>query len=67
MDTAVNAAVGSALSLQQFNQSQDVQTSLLKRSLDDQSSHMAQLMESIDMAPVPATSGSLGTQINTYA
>lgn len=67
MDTAVNAAVGTALALQQFNQGQEAQNSLLKQSLDGQASHIAQLMSSVSPAPALATSGSVGTQINTYA
>lgn len=67
MDTAVNAAVGTALALQQFNQGQEAQNSLLKQSLDGQASHIAQLMSSVAPTPELAASGSLGTQINTYA
>ncbi|WP_251976652.1 hypothetical protein [Salinicola avicenniae] len=67
MDTAVNAAVGTALALQQFNQGQQAQASLLKQSLDGQASHIEQLMASVTPTDSLATSGSLGTQINTYA
>ena len=51
MDSAVNAVVGAGVALQQFNQDQDMQASLLKRSLDNQSAQVAQLMDS--MAPEP--------------
>lgn len=67
MDTAVNATVGTALALQNFNQDQQVQNSLLKKSLDGQVSHIAQLMSSVSPSPELASSGSVGTQINTYA
>ncbi|KAA0016877.1 putative motility protein [Salinicola corii] len=67
MDTAVNATVGTALALQNFNQDQQVQNSLLKKSLDGQASHIAQLMSSVSPSPELASSGSVGTQINTYA
>ncbi|MGM8931216.1 hypothetical protein [Salinicola halophyticus] len=67
MDTAVNAAVGTALALQNFNQGQDAQNSLLKKSLDGQASHIEQLMSSVTPTAELASSGSVGTQINTYA
>lgn len=67
MDTAVNAAVGSALALQQVNQEQQAQSSLLKQSLDGQAAHIEQLMSSVAPSTTLATTGSLGTQINTYA
>jgi len=67
MDTAVNAAVGTALALQNFNQNQDAQNSLLKKSLDGQASHIEQLMSSVAPSPTLAASGTVGTQINTYA
>ncbi|WP_110665941.1 putative motility protein [Salinicola halophilus] len=67
MDTAVNAVVGNALALQSFNQGQEVQNNLLKQSLDGQAAHMDQLLSSIDLEPALASSGSLGTQINTFA
>ncbi|WP_458525778.1 putative motility protein [Onishia taeanensis] len=67
MDASVNATVGMAMSLQQFNQSQQSQASLLKESLDTQASHVSQLMESVAPQGQLAASGSVGTQINTYA
>lgn len=67
MDTAVNAAVGTALALQQYNQGQQAQTSLLKQSLEGQAAHIEQLMDSVSPPPALATSGSVGTRINTYA
>ena len=67
MDTSVNAAVGAALALQNFNQSQEVQGSLLKQSLDGQAAHIQQLMSSVSPSPELAVSGTLGTQVNAYA
>lgn len=67
MDTAVNATVGTALALQQFNQGQEAQANLLKQSLDGQAAHIEQLMSSVSSEPGLATSGMVGTQINTYA
>ena len=67
MDASINATVGMAMSLQQFNSSQQSQASLLKESLDTQASHVGQLMESVAPQGQLATSGGVGTQINTYA
>jgi uncharacterized protein YicC (UPF0701 family) len=67
MDTSVNAAVGAALALQNFNQSQEAQGSLLKQSLDGQAAHIQQLMSSVSPSPELAVSGTLGTQVNAYA
>ncbi|MBZ9537499.1 putative motility protein [Modicisalibacter tunisiensis] len=66
---SISAMSGMASALQQYNAGQQTQMSLLKESLDTQSAHVSQLMESV--APQQdsqlATSGSVGTQINTYA
>ncbi|WP_110674515.1 putative motility protein [Salinicola sp. RZ23] len=67
MDSAVNAVVGAGVALQQFNQDQDMQASLLKRSLDNQSAQVSQLMDSMAPEPKLAATGTVGTQINTYA
>lgn len=67
MDASINATVGMALSLQQFNSSQQSQASLLKDSLDTQASHIGQLMESVAPQGQLASTGSVGTQINTTA
>lgn len=64
---SVNSAVNTSLALQQHNQNQEVQTSLLRKSLDGQTAQMNQLMSSLETQPTLATSGSVGTQINTYA
>ncbi|AWN15533.1 putative motility protein [Salinisphaera sp. LB1] len=64
---SVNSTVSTAMALQQHNQNQDVQTNLLRKSLDSQASQMSQLMSSLETQPALATTGSVGTQINTYA
>lgn len=64
---SVSSTVGTALALQQNNQNQDVQTNLLRKSLDSQASQMGQLMSSLESQPTLATTGSVGTNINTYA
>ncbi|MES1956384.1 hypothetical protein SAHY_17494 [Salinisphaera hydrothermalis EPR70] len=63
----MNSTVSTALALQQHNQNQDVQANLLRKTLDSQTSQMSQLMSSLDTQPALATTGSVGTQINTYA
>lgn len=74
MDTSINATAGMATALQQFNSSQQAQAEMFKESLDNQASQVNQLMESVTpqgQAVAPegqlATSGSTGTQIDTYA
>ncbi|MGB7758006.1 MAG: hypothetical protein WBL23_18295 [Salinisphaera sp.] len=64
---SVNSTVSTALALQNHNQNQNVQANLLRKSLDSQASQMGQLMSSLETQPALATSGSIGTQINTYA
>ncbi|MES1939314.1 hypothetical protein T5B8_03691 [Salinisphaera sp. T5B8] len=55
------------MALQQHNQSQDAQASLLKDTLDIQASQMQQLMSSVSPQQALATTGTVGTQINTFA
>ncbi|WP_037337664.1 putative motility protein [Salinisphaera hydrothermalis] len=64
---SVNSTVSTAMALQQHNQNQDVQANLLRKSLNSQASQMSQLMSSLETQPALATTGSIGTQINTYA
>ena len=64
---SVNSTVNTALALQQHNQNQDVQANLLRKSLDSQALQVGQLMSSVQAQPALATTGSIGTQINTYA
>ncbi|MCK0767710.1 putative motility protein [Chromohalobacter canadensis] len=67
MDSSVNAAVGTAMALQQHNADQQSQMGLLKESLNNQASHVSQLMESVSPQQSLATTGTVGTQVNTYA
>lgn len=64
---SVNSAVNTSLALQQNNQNQEAQANLLRKTLDNQTAQMSQLMSSLETQPTLATSGSVGTQINTYA
>jgi hypothetical protein len=63
----VSSSVAAAMALQQSNQSQDVQASLLKDTLDSQAAQMNQLMSSMSPQQALATTGAVGTQINTFA
>lgn len=64
---SVSSTVNAALTLQHGNQNQEVQANLLRKSLDGQAAQMNQLMASLELAPSLAASGTIGTQINTYA
>lgn len=67
MDSAVNNAVSASMALQQVQVTQQAQLSVFKQALDGNASHIAALMESVSLEPQLATSGSIGTQINTTA
>ncbi|GHC14879.1 hypothetical protein GCM10010082_01460 [Kushneria pakistanensis] len=67
MDMSVNGMVNASLALQQHQLSSDVQTSVLKKSLDGQAEQMTTLMSSVDTMPKLATEGLVGTRINTTA
>ena len=40
---------------------------MLKKALDSNANTAAQLLQSVQPAPALASSGTLGTQVNTYA
>jgi hypothetical protein len=67
MDSAVNNMVSASLALQQVQVTQQAQLTVFKDALDGQAAHINALMESIALEPQLATSGSIGTQINTTA
>ncbi|MFC0337023.1 Putative motility protein [Kushneria avicenniae] len=67
MDMSVNGMVNASMALQQHQLTSDVQTSVLKKSLDGQAEQMSQLMSSVDSMPKLATEGMVGTRINTTA
>jgi hypothetical protein len=64
MDISPSAMANLALSMQSANTNATVDTLMLRKSLNLASSEVSALMQS---APQLATSGTLGTQINTYA
>jgi len=67
MDISVNAAVNSALQLQQVQVEQEKQNLLLKQAIQGEAAAVQQLLEGVAPAPQLASEGSLGTKINTYA
>lgn len=68
MDISLNSAiVNAASSMQQQETAQAVQVSVLKKAMDIQSTAAMQLLDALPQAPSLASSGSLGTQLNTYA
>ncbi|MFC3291864.1 putative motility protein [Modicisalibacter luteus] len=67
VDTSVNATVGMALALQQFNAGQQSQMDLLKESLDTQANQVSEIMESAAPKDSLASTGTVGTRINTFA
>ena len=65
MDISPSAMANMALSMQSANTDATVGTLMLRKSLNLASSEISSLMQSV--SPQLATSGTLGTQINTYA
>lgn len=67
MDISVNAAVNSALQLQQVQVEQEKQTLLFKKAMQSEAAAVQQLLQSAAPTPALASEGSIGTQINTFA
>ncbi|MEA2119923.1 putative motility protein [Halovibrio sp. HP20-50] len=67
MDSAVSNVVNATVALQQSQVAQEAQISVFKEALDGQAAHINALMDSVALGPQLATSGSVGTQINTTA
>lgn len=65
MDISASAMVNMALNMQSSNTNQDVGALVLRKSLNMAASEVTTLLQSA--MPQLAASGSLGTQINTYA
>ncbi|WP_019938974.1 putative motility protein [Bordetella sp. FB-8] len=65
MDISASAMVNTALNMQSSSTSEAVGTLMLRKSLNTATDEINQLMQSV--APQVATSGTLGTQVNTYA
>ncbi|EHJ92206.1 putative motility protein [Vreelandella boliviensis] len=67
MDVAVNNMVNATLDMRQAQTVQQAQFSVFKEALDGQEAQITALMDSVALDPQLATSGSVGTQINTTA
>jgi len=68
MDTALtNSLVQTSTALAQQQVASAVQVNVLKKALDSNANTAAQLLQSVQPAPALASSGTLGTQVNTYA
>ena len=64
--TLTNAIVNTATALSQNQTAQAVQVHVLRKAMDMQESAAATLLQALPQPPL-ATSGPLGTQVNTYA
>lgn len=64
MDMSVQSTVNTALALKDFNTQQDVQATLLKKVLASNAQLVTGLINSV---PKLASSGSVGTMVNTTA
>ena len=67
MDSAVNNMVSATIAMQQAQTMQTAQFGVFKDALDGQAAQITALMDSVSLEPQLATSGSVGTQINTTA
>ncbi|CDG54701.1 putative motility protein [Halomonas sp. ATBC28] len=67
MDVAVNNMVNATLDMRQAQAIQQAQFGVFKEALDGQAAQITALMDSVALDPQLATSGSVGTQINTTA
>jgi Putative motility protein len=67
MTIASNSGVSAATSAAQEKGAGAVQIKVLKKALDAQAATAATLIQSLPQQPALATSGSVGTKLNTYA
>lgn len=67
MEMSVNNMVNAALAMKQSQDATEIQTSVLKKTLDTQADQMTQLMSSVSTVPQLATEGLVGTRVNTTA
>lgn len=67
MDVAVSNVVNATLAMRQVQDVQEAQFNVFKEALDGKAAHITALMDSVAQMPQLATSGSVGTQINTTA
>lgn len=68
MDVSLsNQILNTANVMAQAKVAQEVNTKVLKKSMEIQESTAATMLQSVPQTPQLATSGSLGTKLNTYA
>ena len=68
MDTSMtNSIVGTATALATQKNSDALNIHMLKKAIDIQANAAATLIQAIPQMPTLATSGSLGTKLNTFA
>lgn len=68
MDVALNQSIiKTASAMARSEVSDAAQVLVLKKALDAQAGAASTLLQALPPAPPLATSGSLGTQVNTYA
>ena len=67
--TLTSAIVNTATAMSNHETAQAVQVSVLKKSMNAQAAAVSTLLEGVQppAAPALASSGTLGTQLNTYA
>lgn len=66
MDSVTSTAIANASNADLSSVRGSASVLVLRKALDAQASTAAQLIQALPQAPL-ATSGSLGTQVNTYA
>jgi hypothetical protein len=67
MDISSNAAVGAAITAAQSTSAGDAQALVLGVALNSQAQNTAALIQSIPQNTALASSGTVGTRLNTYA
>lgn len=67
MDISPVSMVNATLELKQVGNQQEAQLAVFKKALDIQANGIAELIGSVPPSPPLASSGNLGTRLNTFA
>lgn len=67
MDVSPVSMVNATLELKQVGSQQEAQLAVFKKALDIQANGIAELIGSVPPSPPLASSGNLGTRLNTFA
>lgn len=67
MDVSPASMVNATLGLKQVSNQQEAQLAVFKKAMDIQANGIAELIGSVPPSPPLASSGNLGTQLNTFA